>query len=767
MRSAVSCFALGLAAISVAHAAPAPNNSAANSNVDTPEYRRTAPAGAPNVVVVLLDDVGFGASSLAGGPIHTPVLDQLAKQGLFFNRFHTTAICSPTRASLLTGRNPHAVGMGSVLNSADDRPGYSGFRGADTATVSMILQENGYATGAFGKWHQTPDWELSPAGPFDRWPTGEGFDHFYGFHGGETDQFNPTLYDGTKLVMRPDKKDYHLTEDLADRAITWMRNVQVSAPDRPFFLYFSTGGIHAPIQIPDSWSDKYRGKFAQGWDKLREEIFARQVKSGVIPANTQLTPRPAELPAWDSLSAEEKKFSSRLMEVYASFLEHTDAQVGKLVDELKANGQFENTMFVYIVGDNGASGEGGQKGSLDYMGRLLGVTPPSGPTDHARIAEIGKESTYAHINTAWAWATNTPFQWTKTVASHLGGTRNAMVLSWPKGIERAGEIRSQFGHVNDIMPTILDAAGISAPEQVRGVPQKPLNGISLRYSFNAPEAPERHETQYFEVFGHRSIYHKGWMASAFHNRYPWEAYSLRQKSLEEDVWELYDLQNDFSQSKNLAAQHPERLETLKNLFMEQAAANRLLPLRGQSTGKALVPDPSLGRTKVTYRTGDIGIPEVALPKMMGRSWSLTSEIHVADNGKGVIAAVGGSDAGMTLFIDKEGKPNFVYKLFDVKTAKLTGVKGLKNGKHSLKVDFQADGEGFGRGGELKLFVNDQLVSRDTLPQTTHQFTIHETFGVGIDSGAPVAHYPSGSPLGFPASNLEIDQVVIETRASKI
>lgn len=499
-----------------------------------------APAGAPNVVVVLLDDVGFGAAATFGGPVVTPTLDQLAGEGLRYNRFHTTAICSPTRASLLSGRNPHAVGIGAVMNSADERPGYHGIHARDAAGIAEVLRQNGYNTAMFGKWHQTADWEVSQSGPFDRWPTGMGFEKFYGFHGGETDQFEPTLIEGTTPVLRPAKPRYHLTEDLVDHSIQWVRNQHSLTPDKPFFLYFSAGATHAPLQAPKEWIDKYKGQFDQGWDAIREEILARQKRLGVVPANTKLTPRPDGLPAWESLTTNQKKIASRLMEVYAGFLAHTDAQLGRLVQSLKDSGQFDNTLFIYIVGDNGASAEGGLKGSINYMGAVQGL-----PEDEAatlkRLDELGSEKTYPHFPSGWAWAMNTPFQWTKTVASHLGGTRNPMVVTWPKGITEHGGLRSQFSHVNDIMPTILEAAKIKAPETVNGIKQRPLNGVSLVYSFNSKTAPEQHTTQYFEVYGHRAIYHDGWMASAFHTRLPWQVISTSQKPFEADKWELYDL----------------------------------------------------------------------------------------------------------------------------------------------------------------------------------------------------------------------------------
>ncbi|MBY2929871.1 arylsulfatase [Sphingomonadales bacterium 56] len=764
VRRLLRTLALSAAGVAaMAHAQPPATTSAPAAAPSLPQYVRQAPKGAPNIVLVLLDDVGFGATSTFGGPAQTTTLDRLARDGLRYNRFHTTAICSPTRASLLTGRNPHATGIGSVMNSADGRPGYSGFQGKDTATIARILRENGYATGAFGKWHQTPDWELSQAGPFDRWPTGEGFDTFYGFQGGETDQFNPTLYQGTTPVMRPAGDNYHLTEDLAARAADWVHTIGSSAPGQPFFLYFAPGGIHAPIQVPKEWIDKYRGKFDQGWDKMREEIFARQKKLGVIPANTKLTPRPAEMPTWDSLTPEQKRFSSRLMESYAAFLAHTDAQVGKLVDELKANGQFDNTLFIYVVGDNGASAEGGLEGSLDYMGRLTGVSPSPDAKSFARIDEIGGPSTYAHVNSAWAWASDTPFQWTKTVASHLGGTRNGMVLSWPNRIEQKGGIRSQFGHVNDIVPTILEVTGIPTPAEVDGVRQKPMNGVSLAYSFNDPKARERHTTQYFEVFGNRAIYHDGWMASAFHGRYPWMAYAPRERPLEEDEWELYDLRTDFSQSNDLAAKNPKKLEELKALFMTEAAANQLLPLGGQVLDKGRLPDPTGGRRAADYRQGDIGVPEVSLPRLFSRSWTMRATIDATPGARGVVAALGGTDSGMALYLDGEGRPKFTYRLYDVKTVDLVGPAPLSSGKHSIQVDFDYAGGGFGKGGTLKMTVDDQPIASDTIPANPVFFSIHETFGVGLDTGAPVGSYPADAPLGYPISRAKVDKVTIRTR----
>ncbi|WP_198360976.1 arylsulfatase [Sphingomonas sp. KC8] len=762
MGRTIRTIGISACALATMLAAPAMAAAPAAAADTSAIQQKKAPAGAPNIVLVLLDDVGFGAASTFGGPAATTALDALARDGLRYNRFHTTAICSPTRASLLTGRNPHAAGIGAVMNSADSRPGYSGFQGKDTATVAEILRQNGYNTAAFGKWHQTPDWEISQAGPFDRWPTGEGFEKFYGFQGGETDQFEPTLYDGTTPVLRKPGKNYHLSEDLADRSIEWMRSQHAVAPDKPFFLYLATGGIHAPIQVPEPWIEKYRGKFDQGWDKLREEIFARQKKLGVIPANTKLTPRPESLPAWSTLTPDQKKLASRLMESYAAFLAHTDAQVGRVAQALKDSGQFDNTIFIYIVGDNGASAEGGLTGSLNYMGALQGL-PESEEGKMARIDKIGAADSYAHVNSAWAWANNAPFQWTKTVASHLGGTRNPMVISWPKRITDKGGLRSQFGHVNDIMPTILEAVGIQAPAEVNGVAQKPVNGTSLVYSFTDAKAPERHKTQYFEVFGHRAIYHDGWMASAFHTRLPWGiGMKVDNKPFESDTWELYDLRADFSQANNLAAKDPKRLDDMKALFMQEAAANQVLPLRGQSIVSGL-PDPSHGAKRATYYPGSISVPEKAVPTMTNRSWGLSSEIETTDASQGVIATIGGTAAGWSLYIDAQRRPVFTYRLFDIKTVDLVG-EPLAPGKNVLRVNFDYAGKGFGKGGQLSLLVNDKQAATDSLPATPMAFfSINETFDVGLDTGSAAGRYPENAPIGYAFTGGTIGRVDVEQR----
>lgn len=759
-RSRMTALGSSLGILALASGLPVTAQEAVQAQ-PTPGFQREAPEGAPNVVIVLLDDVGFGAASTFGGAAATPTMDRLAREGLSYNRFHTTAICSPTRASLLTGRNPHATGVGAVLNSADARPGYAGFHTKDTATIAEVLRQSGYSTAAFGKWHQTPDWELSQAGPFDRWPTGEGFEKFYGFHGGEDDQFTPTLVEGTTPLVRSFPDDYHLTEDLVDKSIGWIENQQALAPEKPFFLYLATGAIHAPIQVPQSYIDRYRGKFDQGWDRLREETFARQKKLGVIPAGTRLTPRPAELPAWDSLSPDEKRFAARQMEAYAAFLAHTDDQIGRLVDALEASGEFDNTLFFYVVGDNGASAEGGLGGSLDYLGQLQGLPEPFAGKI-AGIERIGGRDAHAHVNSAWAWATNAPFQWTKTIASHLGGTRNPLIVTWPERIASGGGIRSQFGHVNDIVPTILEAAGITFPESVNGIAQKPIDGTSLVYTFSDAKAPERHSTQYFEVFGHRAIYHEGWMVSAFHGRLPWTSgLGDPARSFEDDRWELYDLRSDFSQAIDLAAKHPDRLADLKARFMTEAARNQVLPLRGQQFPSGL-PDPMAGVVSRTYRQGMIGIPEKSIPHTLNRSWSVTAEIEAQASG-GVIATVGGKPAGWSLYLDAERRPVFAYRLFELPGAMLAGAP-LGPGTHTVRVDFDYDGPGYAKGGGLTLSVDGEPVARGTLTATPPAlYTIYETFDVGVDTGSAAGAYPEGAAAGYPFPEGGIRSVTIEVR----
>jgi len=728
-----------------------------------------APQGAPNVVVVLLDDVGFGAAGTFGGPIETPTLDQLAGEGLRYNRFHTTAICSPTRASLLTGRNPHAANVGAVLNSSNRHPGWQGVLGKETATVAEVLRQNGYHTAVFGKWHLTPAWEASPLGPFDRWPSGLGFEKFYGFLGGETDQFEPTLISGTVPVQRPPGEDYHLTEDLAKQAVRWMQFQKSLTPERPFFLYFSPGAAHAPLQVPQEWSDRYKGKFAQGWDALREETFARQKALGVIPENAQLTPRHDALPAWDSLSADEKRVAERLMETYAGFLTHTDVQVGRLAAGLKEIDQFDNTLFIYIVGDNGASSEGGLKGSINYMGQLQGIPEPL-ERKLARLDDIGGPDTFPHIPSAWAWATNAPFPWVKQIASHLGGTRNPMVVSWPQRIKDHGSLRSQYAHVNDITPTILEAVGLSMPQEINGVPQRPIDGGSLLSSFESAQAPEHKTTQFYEVHGHRAIYHDGWLASAIHSTLPWNVgVPARKTNFEDDRWELYNLNEDFSQSHDLAQSMPEKLKTMQQLFEREAQRMGILPLRNALVALRDAPLPNLraGRTSFTFHAGAMGIPEGNAPDIFNRSWQLRAQVEVPDqpaSPQGVLATMGGTVSGWSLFIDEQSRPVFEYRVFEAGHFRIQGETPLQSGLNQLTVNFAYDGGGWSKGGVFTLTSGDQELGQQRVEVTPPAFfSIDETFDIGVDTGSPAGRYPQNAPIGYPFMGGKILRVDIDLK----
>jgi len=695
-----------------------------------------APQGAPNIVIVLLDDVGFAASSTFGGLAQTPTLEKLAQQGLRYNRFHTTGICSPTRASLLTGRNSHAAGVGAVLNSPSSYPGYRGMLHPSTATIAEILRQHGYATLA-------PDWEISPTGPFNRWPTGVGFNKFYGFLGGETHQYEPTLYEGTTQIRRPPKADYHLSEDIAERAISWMRQHHQVRPQQPFFVYFSPGATHAPLHVSPVWIEQYKGNFDQGWDQYREQAFARQKQLGVIPANTQLTPRPPQLPAWDTLTPDQRKIAVRLMETYAAFLAHTDAQVGRLVQALKDMDEFDNTLFFYIVGDNGGSAEGTPLGAFNYMGTLQHAITLEADQAVAlqHLDDIGKSNSYPQYPAGWAWAMSTPFQWFKTIPSHLGAIRNPLVVSWPAGISQTGQLRSQFSHVNDVVPTILEIVGIAEPVMINGVPQKPMDGTSLVYSFTDAHAPELHRTQYFEVFGHRSIYHNGWMASAFRGRMPWDVLTPITQSFSKDVWQLYNLTDDFSQSHDLATSYPVKLRAMQDLFFAEAARNDVLPLNDSVQGQKL-PDLTAGRNYFVYHTGATGMPEQTAPNIKNRSHTITAEIDIPEGGaRGVLATQGGQGAGWALYLDDAGRPAYTYHLFNVARTTITGSNPLPVGKASVQIIFNYDGNGWGKGGHLRLLVNGTQAASGRIEHTTTSFfSIDETFDIGTDSGSPAGPY---------------------------
>jgi arylsulfatase A-like enzyme len=701
----------------------------------------SAPAKAPNVLLVLLDDEGFGQTNTFGGAIDTPALTSLAKRGLRYNQFHVTALCSPTRAALLTGRNHHSVNTGVVEELASGYPGYTTILPKSAATVAEVLRQNGYNTAAFGKWHNTPDYETSAAGPFDRWPTQLGFEYFYGFLGGDTNQWSPSLVENTKRIQKPtDDSNYHLTPDLVDHAISWIRTQQSIAPDKPFFAYFATGATHAPHHAPKAWIDKYKGKFDQGWDKLREETFARQKQLGVIPANAQLTPRPKELPAWDALSKEDQKLFAHQAEVFAGFTAHTDAEVGRLIGVIDQLGELDNTLVIYIAGDNGASAEGGLTGSVNELKVFNGV-PEDRQQLLASLDDLGSPKTFNHFHAAWAWAMNTPFQWTKQIASHFGGTRDPLVIAWGDRIQDRGGLRTQFHHVIDIVPTILEAAGVTPPTIVNGVKQQQIEGNSLAYTFDNPDAPSQHTTQYFEMFGNRAIYDRGWVAAARHGRLPWEPAS--KTDFDQDQWELYNITEDFSEANNLAKQNPNKVEQLQKLFLAEARKYKVLPLDDRVANRFDVSSrPSLvsGRTHFTYYPGAAGIPEGSAPDLKNKSFSITANVEISkdnDDAEGVLVAQGGRFAGWSFFLD-DGKPTFAYNFLGSDRTLIQSSDKVPEGASSIRFDFNFEGGSPGAGGTGKLFINDKPVGEGHIAQTVaYRLGLDESFDVGQDRWTPV------------------------------
>lgn len=723
-----------------------------------------APKGSPNVLLVLIDDIGFGASSTFGGPISTPTLDRLAKNGLIYNAFHTTALCSPTRASLLTGRNHHNAATGNIIELGTGFPGYTGIIPKSTATIGQILQENGYSTSWIGKNHNVADNVTSIVGPYQGRPNGLGFDYFYGFMGGEMDQWYPTLYENQNPVLQTKSPEdgYNLTHDLADKAIAWMRYQNSIAPERPFFLYFAPGATHAPHQPPKEYPEKYRGKFAHGWDKERELTFARQKKMSVIPASTQLTPRPEQMPAWDSFDAEARKLMERQMETYAGFAEYADVEVGRVVDAIEKTGELDNTMIIYIFGDNGSSAEGSLVGSANEMLNLNGINPTI-EMSMKFYDEWGSPKTSPHMAVGWAWAMSTPFRWTKQVASHFGGTRNGTVISWPAGIKaKGGEMRSQFHHANDIVPTILDVVGIKAPDFYNGIKQKPIDGVSMAYTFaeNATNAQNPKSTQYFEMFGHRAIYHDGWIASAFHNRVPWV--NLGTVPFDQDKWELFNLNEDFSQAVDLSKKHPEKLKQLQQLFDTEAKKNNVYPLDdrfAERTDVRLRPSFLAGRDKITFYPGAIRLLEGSAPNTKSRSHSISANLVIPKAGaEGVILAMGGGTAGFSLYV-KDGKLTYFYDWFKFKDYTITSKAPLPSGKVSVRVDFNYDGGGMGKGADIVLYVNGKKAGSGRLDNTVAGRFGLDAMDVGMDLGAPV-NEAYKTPFAFTG---EIKDVTIELK----
>jgi arylsulfatase A-like enzyme len=702
------------------------------------------PKGAPNVLIVLLDDVGFAASSAFGGAINTPTAERLAKGGLKFNRFHTTALCSPTRQALLTGRNHHSVNMGGICEIATAAPGYSSVLPKDKAPLAMTLKLNGYSTAQFGKCHEVPVWETSPMGPFDQWPTGGGgFEYFYGFIGGETNQWYPAIYEGT-IPIEPEKtpeEGYHFSEDMTNKAIKWTRQQKALMPDKPFFMYFAPGACHAPHHVPKEWIDKYKGKFDQGWDKLREEIFARQKKLGVIPADALLTARPAEIPAWDDTPKEMRPIFCREMEVYAAFLEHVDHHLGRLVDALKDLGILDDTLIYLIIGDNGASAEGTPNGCFNEMATLNGLAGIETPEFlKSKIDLFGGPDAYNHYAVGWAHAMDTPYQWTKQVASHWGGTRNGTIVHWPNGIKGTGEVRNQFHHVIDVAPTILEAAGLPHPTIVNSVQQAPLEGFSMLYAFNDAKAAERHETQYFEMFCNRGIYHKGWTAVTRHG-VPW--LGAYKRAFDDDVWELYDTNTDWTQSKDLAKENPKKLAELQRLFIIEATKYSALPLDDR-TFERFDPDlagrPQLIKGKTQILFGGMGrLSENSIVSIKNKSYAITADLDVPKSGvEGVIVAQGGNLNGWSLYA-KGGKLKYCYNFFGIDVSFVEAAQPIPAGNHQVRMEFKYDGGGTGKGGGVTLYVDGKSVGQGRVERTVPMaFSADETCDVGKETGSPVS-----------------------------
>ncbi|MDH5284330.1 MAG: arylsulfatase [Gemmatimonadota bacterium] len=707
-----------------------------------PRFEVKVPDGAPNVVIVLIDDIGFGHSSAFGGPIRMPTLDRLATGGLRYNRFHTTALCSPTRVALLTGRNHHVNNAGAIMELATAFEGNTGIRPLSVTPLAQILRLNGYSTAAFGKYHETPPWEVSTSGPYDRWPTGSGFDKFYGFIGGETNQWAPAIYDGVVRVEHRRTPGYHFTTDMTDQAIAWVSAQQALTPDKPFYMYFATGATHAPHHVPPEWIAKYKGQFAMGWDRLREETFARQKEMGVIPVDTKLTPRPKEIPAWDDMSADQKRLFERQMETFAGFAEHTDYEVGRLVAQLEAIGELDNTIFYYIVGDNGSSAEGGPEGTYNEMMALNGIV---GKADQmmSHFDDWGGPTTFPHFAIGWAWAGNTPFQWTKQVASHFGGTRNGMVLHWPDRVKAHGEVRSQFHHVIDVAPTVLEAAGLPEPTRVNGVEQRPMDGVSMLYTLDDAKAADRRVTQYFEMFGNRAIYHDGWVAAARHS-IPWLA-GAKLPDLKDDVWELYHVSEDFSQADDLAEQNPEKLKELQELFMTEAVRNHVLPIddrRVERFNPAVAGRPDLlgGRKSLTVYQGMTGIMENAFINVKGVHHTVTAEVEVPDaRTQGVIIAQAGYFGGWALYL-KGGRVHHEYNFFGLQRTKVASNAALGPGKHTIHYEFIPDEAKPGTGGKSVLSIDGKQVAEGHIPRTQpYAFSGDEGADVGVDGETNVSN----------------------------
>jgi arylsulfatase len=727
--------------------------------------RVVPPKGAPNILLIMTDDQGYGISSTFGGVIPTPALDRVAKSGLRYTQFHSTALCSPTRAALITGRNHHSVGFGVVGELATGYPGYDSIIEPDKATIAEILKENGYATSWFGKEHNTPTYQYSLAGPYDQWPSGMGFEYFYGFMGGETDQWTPYLFkDHTQITPWVGHPGYNLTTDMADEAVKYLHSMNAVAPDKPFFLYYVPGGTHSPHQPTKEWIDKIHAMhlFDGGWEKLRDTIFANQKKLGVIPPDTQLTPWPdgqaefggAKLPRWDSLSPIQKKLYVRQAEVFAAYAAYTDYEIGRVIQEVQDQGKLDNTLIAYICGDNGTSPEGTLEGTYNTLTAYNGILTLPEALQLLHYEDWGSDKTYPHMAVGWTWAFDTPFKWTKQVASHFGGTRQGMAISWPGHITDAGAIRTQFHHVIDIVPTILEATGIKAPNLVNGIPQKPIEGVSMAYTFDpaaaGPNALSKHETQYFEMVGNRAIYHDGWIAATTPPSAPW-LLGATMPPLGNYKWELYNVAKDYSENNDLAGQQPDKLKEMQALFLTEAAKYQVFPLDNSGFVRVLAPKPSTtaGKTEFTYTGVNAGIPFGNAPGILDKDYTITAEITVPKGGaEGMIVTLGGRFGGYGMFQQK-GKPVFVYNLLDMERFRWEGGIGgklgedffgraLAPGKHTLVFDFKYDGPGPGKGGTGVFTVDGRELAKKTIAHTIPLImTVDETFDIGLDTGTGV------------------------------
>ncbi|MDV7144379.1 arylsulfatase [Tropicimonas sp. TH_r6] len=709
-------------------------------NVEAPPlFRVSAPENAPNVVIVLVDDLGFAGTSAFGGPVPTPEFDALAAEGVAFTNFHTTSVCSPTRAALKSGRNHHVNNMAGVTESATSFPGDTGMIPDTVAPLAEILRLNGYSTAAFGKWHETAAWEVSVAGPHDRWPTRQGFDKFYGFIGGQTNQWAPSIYDGVSPVTLPADPDYHFLPDMTDKAVDWIKFQKALTPDKPFFVYFAPGATHAPHHVPQDLSAQWKGRFDQGWDTLREEILSRQVATGIAPEGTVLPPKPEAIPDWDSLSEDEKTLFTRQVEVFAAFIEMTDREIGRVIDAVEETGQLDNTLIFFVFGDNGTSAEGGRNGLFNEMTYFNGAE--LSVQDMLEYHDVwGGPETFNHMAAGWAVAFDTPYKWVKQVGSDFGGTKVGMAVHWPEGFAARGELRDQFTHVIDVVPTVLEAIGLPEPRMVNGVPQVPIQGTSMIYAFDDADVPERHTTQYFEMFANRAIYRDGWLARTIHKA-PWEA--KPRAALTDDAWELFDTKSDFSLSQDLSEAHPEKLAELKTIFMIEAGRNHVLPiddrvLERMNPAIAGRPDLMAGRTSLTLAEGMTGMTENVFLNVKNRSKTITASVEVpADGGHGTIIAQAGRFGGWSLYV-KDGVPAYTYNFLGLTTYTVAATDPLPGGTHEIRFEFDYDGGGLGKGGDATLIVNGETVATGRIERTQPMiFSAEETADVGIDLATPV------------------------------